>query len=569
MAIIQRETAVKKQILGRYMGLLRWGSILLLVLGRPGAPAIAAERIFISYSIFGRSISRQSLETFAKEGKISKELMAYARFVSPQQLAQLRESLRQKLALPPVSISQFLYSPTGEILLSRVSQIIQTRQGKGSFYALRSALILAAQDPEGITPLTVLRHYPSEELAVNIANLVGLTREVNQFFSETTAVTKEIQALSATDPLPEPQAAQLLQLKQPGAMPWQKVTLTLKDTSEQRLRYTKRVRPLVTDVYLSASEQPQPVVIISHGLNSDRQSYAYLAEHLASYGFNVVVPEHSGSNKQQIQSLLTGTGRDVAEPAEFLDRPLDIQFLLNTLEALDQTDERFRGKLNLEQVGIIGQSLGGYTSLAAGGAPLAFGNLRKRCGDLNTTLNLSLILQCQALRLPVAQYRTADPRVKAAIAINPITSALFSPTGLAQIKVPVMMVTGNEDIVAPALTEQIEPFSHLTSASQYLVLIRNSNHFSTIAPAPAATESIPQIQGLEGPTPEVARAYIKVLSLAFMQAYLRGQQQNLAYLSPAGAATLSQASLPLGIVTTRFAAKAIPSGQPVPSNTTP
>jgi predicted dienelactone hydrolase len=540
-----------------------------LVLGQPGTAAIAAERIFVSYSIFGRSISRQSLETFAKEGKVSNELMAYARFVSPQQLAQLRESLQQKLALPPVSISQFLYSPTGEILLNRVSQIIQTRQGAGSFYALRSALILAAQDSEGITPLTVLRHYPNEEMAVNVENVVGLTREVNQFFTETTAVTKEIQTLAAAAPLSEPQAAQLLQLKQPGPVQWQKVTLTLRDNSQKRLRYARRVRSLVTDVYLPTGDQPQPVVIISHGLNSDRQSYAYLAEHLASYGFNVVVPEHSGSSKRQIQSLLTGIGRDVAEPAEFLNRPLDIQFLLNTLEALGQADERFRGKLNLEQVGMIGQSFGGYTSLAAGGASLDFKNLRQRCAALSTTLNLSLILQCQALRLPVTQYQTADPRVKAIMAINPITSGLLSPTSLAQIKIPVMMVTGNDDIVAPALTEQIEPFSHLTTASQYLVLIRNSNHFSTIAPTAAPTDPIPKPKGLEGPTPEVAREYIKVLGLAFMQAYLRGQQPDLAYLSPAGAATLSQPSLPLGIVTTLSSAKAVPPGNPAPDNTTP
>lgn len=37
---------------------------------------------------------------------------------------------------------------------------------------------------------------------------------------------------------------------------------------------------------------PIPVIVISHGLGSDRTTFAYLAIHLASYGFAVLVPEH-------------------------------------------------------------------------------------------------------------------------------------------------------------------------------------------------------------------------------------------------------------------------------------
>jgi predicted dienelactone hydrolase len=372
---------------------------------------------------------------------------------------------------------------------------------------------------------------------------------VNRLFMETAAVTQEIQALSTTAPLPGPEAQRLLQLKQPGSFQWQKFTLTLQDDSEKRLRYTHQARSFLADVYLPAGEQPQPLAIISHGLNSDRQSYAYLAEHLASYGFGVVVPEHSGSNKQQFQSLLAGKGGDIVEPAEFLDRPLDIQFVLDILQKLSQTDARFQNKLNLQQVGMIGQSFGGYTSLAVAGAPLDFEALRQSCGRrLNTTLNISLVLQCQALRLPPAPYQLADARVKAAIAINPITSGVFSPASLARIKVPVMMVAGSDDVFAPALPEQLEPFTHLTAQSQYLVLVQNSNHFSTILIPPETNPSLPKIQGLEGPAPELARAYIKVLGLVFMQTYLKGQQAEQKYLSPAGAATLSESPLPLSIV---------------------
>ncbi len=532
---------------------VRWAVAAVLSLGQLGGgggdAAIAAERILFNYSILGRSISVRALETYARDGVLTEDLVSYARLVKPKQLAQLREGLQQKVELSPVALSQFFYSPPGELLLNRVSQLIQTGSGQGSFYALRSALVLAASDPQGLTPLTILRQYPTRDVVVNVEEIVGLVSAANQFLKQGDTVTRQIQALPKAPPLLASDAKKLEQLKQPGALKWDKITLTLQDSTQKRLKYTAQPRQFVADVYLPVTDSPQPLVIISHGLNSDRESYAYLAQHLASYGFAVALPEHPGSNKQQLQSLLEGRGREVAAPLEFLDRPLDIQFLLDSLQSLAKTDARFQGKINFDAVGIIGQSFGGYTSLAVAGAPLSFNTLQQNCGQqLNTTLNISLALQCQALRLPQAQYPLADARIKAAIAINPITSGVFGAESLAQIKVPVMIVAGGRDIVAPALPEQIQPFSQLKALQRYLVLIENSNHFSTIAPSSQETEALSQVKGLEGPSPELARSYVNVLSLVFMQAYLSNQQSNQVFLSPAGAEVLSRFPLPLSIL---------------------
>jgi predicted dienelactone hydrolase len=514
-------------------------------------PVLSAERIFVNYSLFGRSISLRALETYAREGKLTGELVSYARFVKPKQMVQLREGLLQKIEFSPVSLSQFLYSSTGQILLGRGSQVIQTPGRQGSFYALRSALILAANDPEGFTPLSVLRHYPNPEIVVNVQEIVAIANETNRLFKQTSAIIQDIQSVPVGSPLSVADATRLRDWQKLGSLKWQKTTLSLQDASQKRLNYTQRIRNFVTDVYVPETDGPQLTVVISHGLNSDRQSYEYLAEHLASYGFVVVVPEHPGSNKQQIQSLLDGRGSDVAQPTEFLDRPLDIQFALDTLQSLSQSDSRFQGKLNLEQVGIIGQSFGGYTSLALAGAPLNFEGLRKSCGQgLSKTLNISLVLQCQALSIPVSQYALADSRIKAAIAINPITSAIFGPTSLAKIQIPTMMVSGSDDVIAPAWFEQIQPYAALTMPQRHFVMIQNSNHFSTIARSKSEFESLPQIQGIEGPTPDVAQNYVKVLSLVFMHSYLRAQQADQKFLSSAGSAILSRPTLPLSIVQT-------------------
>jgi predicted dienelactone hydrolase len=535
----------------RGLGWVRWGTMLTVFCHSILTPGFGAERIFLNYSLFGRSVSIRALEVFAHEGKLTGELVSYSRFIKPQQLSQLRGGLLQKIEFSPIALSQFLYSSTGQIILGRGSQVIQTASGRGSFYALRSALILAASDPEGFTPLSVLRHYPNPEILVDVEQIIGIAKESNLLFKKTSEFVSESQSAGGVKPLATEDVQRLKQWERAGSLQWQKTTLDLQDSSEKRLRYTRHSRRVLADIYVPQIDQPRPVVVISHGLNSDRQSYGYIAEHLASYGFVVVVPEHPGSNKQQIQSLLAGRGGDVAEPMEFVDRPLDVQFLLDTLQGLVQSDPRFQGKLNLDQVGVMGQSFGGYTSLALAGAPLNIPLLRQSCGQqLSKTLNISLVLQCQALSVPAEPYPLSDPRIKAAIAINPITSAVFGPTSLAQIQIPTMVVTGSDDVIAPALLEQIQPFAALTASQRYLVMIQNSNHFSTIASVQEQSDTVPQIKGLEGPSPEVAQTYLKVLSLVFMQTYINGQQADQRYLSPAGTAVLTQSVLPLSIVQT-------------------
>ena len=526
------------------------GGVMAMVLSQSALlPTVASERIYLNYSLFGRSISRQALETFAESGQLSGELVSFSRFIKPQQLAKLRQGLQQKVDFSAVAVSQFLYSPLGEIFLQRGSQIIQTPTKTGSTYALRSALILASADPEGITPLTLLRHYPSPGVTLNLAEVVGVVNDVNKALKETVAATQSIQAASAGQILSPEQAAQLIQMQRAGSIKWNKFTFELQDNSQKRLLYTRHVRTFPIDVYLPQTAQPQPVVIISHGLNSDRQSYAYLAEHLASYGYGVIVPEHPGSNKQRLKALFEGYDRELSAPVEFLDRPLDIQFALDAVQRLSDQDPRFAGKLDLKNVGIVGQSYGGYTALASAGAPLNFTKLRKDCrSQLNTTLDISLVLQCQVLRLPQSTYQLSDPRIKAVMAINPLTSSIFGPQGMAQIKVPTFIVASSADVVAPALIEQIRPFGDLTTDQRFLALIQNGTHFSTIAPSAERSSALENLQGVGGPSPEVARDYVKALGLVFMQTYLNRQAPDQAFLSSAGANALSQPTLPLSLV---------------------
>ena len=308
----------------------------------------------------------------------------------------------------------------------------------------------------------------------------------------------------------------------------------------------KRNRTFPTDLYLPSLSTPRPLIVISHGLGSDRSSFAYLAQHLASYGFAVAVPEHPGSDANHLQALFQGTVARVTNPREFIDRPLDITYLLDELDRRSRSDPTFQGRLNLQAVGVIGQSYGGYTALALAGAKLDFQQLQTDCRRLDKSLNLSLVLQCLALQLPNQPYKLADPRIKAAIAIDPIDRSIMGQSGLSQIQIPTMIVAGSADTVAPALPEQIQPFAWLTTPDKYLVLIDGGTHFSTIDESPNAVVPVPA--SVIGSDPALAHRYMRALSVAFFQIYVANQLTYRSFLSASYTNTISQKPLNLSLV---------------------
>lgn len=505
------------------------------------APAWGAERIYVTYGPLEESVPIESLALFAKEGKIDSNLDGFAQYVKKAQLAEIRSALQAKAEISNVTIAQFLYTPQGEVLLKRLGRVIQTKARQPGFYAIRAALILAASDPEGLTILNVLRKFPTYGIRIDIARGLGIANEL------TSLINRSNQTIAGVAQLSEAQAAleaaippaEMLQPQLPGPYTWKKSSVTLTSPN--------RDRTFDMDIYLpQRSPQPAPVVVISHGLGSDRLSFEYLAKHLASYGFAVAVPEHPGSNAQQIQNLVTGRATEVAEPAEFVNRPLDIKDLLDYLTKLSTTAPAYQGQLDLQRVGVIGQSFGGYTALALAGAGINFAQLDQDCRLENETWNISLLLQCRARGLERNQYNFGDPRIKAAIAVNPIVSSILGETNLSKIQIPVMVIAGSADTVAPALLEQIQPFTWLTSPNKYLVLMNNGTHFSTIEESPQSL-FLPPAQVI-GPEPALARRYLSGLSLAFMESYLNNKSNFRPYLEPSYALSISRDTLGLRIL---------------------
>ena len=500
--------------------------------------AIAAEKIILNYGALEFDISVDSLETYAKTGRIEGEFKSYADFLSPEQLEQFQVGLTTSADFSHLAIAQFLYSFQGETVLRRVSQVVKTNARQPGFYALRSALILAAADQDsGLTPLNVLKKYPTNALRVDSRQGFEIFKNLSKVVQTNALAIAAVEqaAIKEQQELGSEETIRNLNLLVPGGYSYDQQKLIMNDRSRSRRFPVVLYLPKVT------SSSKLSLVVISHGLGSDLTTFSYLAKHLASHGFAVAVPEHPGSSATQIEALLSGLESDITPPEELINRPLDIKFLL------DRMTDRFETEIDVENVGIIGQSFGGYTTLALAGAEINWDSLQQDCPNIDNSWNLSWLIQCLALEipLPIAEQSLQDDRIKAAIAINPLASTIFNQESLSQIDVPVMLVSGSSDPVTPALPEQILPFTWLTSPEKYLVLLQGGTHFSTLE---ESAGSIPVPPQAIGPSPEIAQDYIRQLGLAFFSRYVTQQEAYDNYLNAKYAEAISKEEFPLQLV---------------------
>lgn len=507
-------------------------------------PGLAAEAVHFDFRLLGRSVPTASLAHFAETGEADAALAPYLRRLTPEQKDGLREALTATQPVDIVRLSQWFYSPIGEQILLFAGDLIQTEGRLNGQKAIRAALLAAAAEDGEISLLDVIEHFPTHDLRFDLNQALTVVRQVETERSETLTVVEAIsqQSLAAAAAAPVDVAA-LPDLTQPGPYATRHLTLTLQDPSRNQRAYP-------VDVFLpenlAAVSGQIPIVVVSHGLGDSRTSFLDL-ERIATYGFAVALPEHIGSNRSQKEALLSGLDHDLLNPREFLDRPLDISFLLDELERTNAS--QYQGKLNVQQVAVIGHSFGGYTALALAGATVDFDALAQGCTpEANILLNAAQLLECRALELrddpAVVQQLgvegVGDDRIKAVMAFAPV-SHLFGESGIRRIQIPTIILGGAFDMVTRVVPQQVEAFSWLTTEEKYLYLYENTSH------TPQLTRLVTSVfhiyrdfdQGVEEAL-ELNRDTSITLAIAFAQVYLKGDRTYEPFLGSAYIEAVSQ-----------------------------
>ena len=225
------------------------------------------------------------------------------------------------------------------------------------------------------------------------------------------------------------------------------------------------------------STGPYPLVVLSHGFAITSSSYAWLAEHLASYGMVVVAPDHGEALDPD--GLWKST----------VDRPEDIETVLTFVDDAVQPGGEFEGLVDPRRVAVIGHSYGGYTALAAGGARMDTAAFDTACETAHVTGD-PLVFLCDALGPRLADIADraglssvpaglwpawSAPRVDAVVAMAG-DAAMFGEQGLAELSVPVMAIGGTADTDSPFEWGTRLTYDNVSSARKVEIELEDAAH---------------------------------------------------------------------------------------------
>jgi predicted dienelactone hydrolase len=221
-----------------------------------------------------------------------------------------------------------------------------------------------------------------------------------------------------------------------------------------------------------------PLIVVSHGRRGWFGGHHDTAAALADAGFVVAALNHPGDNMRDT------SGTDSL--SVLVERPTDIKRLVDYM--LDGWPDASR--IDARHIGLYGFSFGGYTGLVViGGNP----DLRKGLPGCQAS-SLRACRQLESDELP-DQPITHDPRVKAAVIIDPYPVFVFPEENLKGVTVPVQLwssdPTRNADQLSGCCAASVS--ARLPAKPEYH-LVENAKHYSFLALCtPKETEAAPAI----------------------------------------------------------------------------
>jgi len=258
-----------------------------------------------------------------------------------------------------------------------------------------------------------------------------------------------------------------------------------------------------------------PVIVLSHGYNNDPVMLSWLGENLATKGYVVVAPEHRDPPIWD----------SAKAPAALLTRPLDITDCITVLRG------GMLGKLvDLDRLGLVGYSYGGYGVLQVGGARL------DPASKVVAALPAGL----------VAAYAGNGPRaatlnasgIRAIVAISPAGGAPWSVwgadgAGLAGIHAPLLVVVGSNDGTVGYEKGPAAIFAAAKHSDRHMLVFVGAGHdIGTNSPPAEMHDSLWNFDWFGDPIwrKDRVNAIATHMITAFLDSRLKGDTARAAYL---------------------------------------
>lgn len=232
----------------------------------------------------------------------------------------------------------------------------------------------------------------------------------------------------------------------------------------------------------------KPLVILSHGNGGSNLGHHDLAAYLASHGFVVATLNHLGDYFRDTSQ--------VGHIEVLAGRPVQVKSAITTLLA----DPRWKPLIDPSRIGVAGFSAGGYTALMLAGAQPRFvrfvafcqryPNDKDVCGHA-AEFKAAAAKQGKTMEQVLEDMQgqlgkygdTADPRVKAAFAMAPM-SLIFDEHSFDQVHIPVFLYYGQNDKVLPpeANARHIQP---LIKTLAGVKVVPHADHWVFLPPCSA------------------------------------------------------------------------------------
>ena len=208
---------------------------------------------------------------------------------------------------------------------------------------------------------------------------------------------------------------------------------------------------------------PYPLVLYSHGSGGLRYIHSRLTETIASHGYVVAAPDHTGNTSID---LILDSGTDPLLTA--VNRPNDISAVLDELTDTDSTVAAgLVERIDADRVAVAGHSFGGFTAYAlVSGYESPFG------------------------------VASADERVDAVITLAPAANeALLSDDRLALVDVPSLVIAGTDDKTTPIDPNVTRPWRLAPGRPAYRVELIAAEH-QTFTDVCAYLEFLPTLEAV-------------------------------------------------------------------------